>query len=144
MILACYDENADYDALLVLPETGNETENETESETEASVAEVDFSAGFATKSYDFGIPYRPKRLTELSFTYACADRIPKLTLHFSGDGKRFYDIRVPLSTKSGSIRLRIPPFSAYRFKLEAEISAGRLSFRDPVFTYILCPRAKMR
>ncbi len=144
MILACYDENADHDALLVFPETENETENETESETETSVENVDFSAGFATKSYDFGIPYRPKRLTEFSFTYACADRIPKLTLHFSGDGKRFYDIRVPLSTKSGSIRLRIPPFSAYRFKLEAEISAGRLSFRDPVFTYILCPRAKMR
>ena len=124
--------------------TDSDTDTATETEAEPTFETVDFTAHFATKQYDFGVPYEPKRLSELSFTYACGKRIPKLTLRFSGDGKVFYRVRVPLAVPNGTIRLRIPPYSAYRFRMEADIESGNLTFRDPVFTYTVCPRAKMR
>lgn len=134
LYLAAYDKESDGDVRL-LPSDGADAQPHTE--------RVDFTAHFATKQYDFSLPNIPKKLTELSFTYSCGGKIPRCTLHLWGDGNRFYSIRVPLAVKNGTVRLKVPPYRAYRFKLEAEITGGRLSFRDPTFSYTLCPRAKL-
>lgn len=133
VLLAHYDPEADTDSFLSVSEAGTVEESQ-----------KDFRAVFTTKDYDFGYPDQPKRLYECSFSYRFQTRTPAVTLHFYGDGEEFYTVKADFLKKQGVLRLRIPPYSACRFRVGAEVSGGKAELRSLVFGYYDCPRLKHR
>lgn len=152
LYLAAYSPEASADRLLADDTTdtneGEETATSTSSSTstenatstsgttdEASSDDTPIRASFTAKAYDFGIPHAQKRLCELAFAYSVKGDSATVCVRFSGDEKEFYRCTAELSQASGYLRLRVPPYKAYRYRIAVE-TVGSTELRAPLFTFV--------
>lgn len=117
-------------------ETTEAETNEGAADTQGSdkTVEREIVASFVGKSCDFGAPHREKRLCEAAFAYSVKGDGARITVRFSGDEKEFYDCTVELSQKSGYLRLRVPPYKAFRYQIAVE-TVGSIEVRAPQFVF---------